>query len=66
MSILREVAYLYLAEDLRPAPRRPDHTEFMERRAFPFAEVLAMVARGEIKDAMTIIAVLHAARRRGL
>src|SRR6266404_4570057 len=43
-----------------------DHTEFMERRAFPFAEVLAMVARGEIKDAMTIIAVLHAARRRGL
>ena len=65
-SILREVAHLYLAEDLRPAPRRPDHTEFIERRAFPFAEVLAMVARGEIKDAMTIIAVLHAARRRGM
>ena len=36
------------------------------RRAFPFAEVLAMVTRGEIKDAMTIIAVLHAARRRGM
>ena len=64
-SILREVAHLYLAEDLRPAPRPADHTEFIERRAFPFAEVLAMVARGEIKDAMTIVAVLHAARRRG-
>src|SRR6267142_4681106 len=65
-SILREVAHLYLAEDLRPAARRADHTEFIERRAFPFAEVLAMVTRGEIKDAMTIIAVLHAARRRGM
>jgi ADP-ribose pyrophosphatase len=65
-SILREVAHLYVAEDLRPATRPADHTEFIERRAFPFAEVLAMVTRGEIKDAMTVIAVLHAARRRGL
>ena len=65
-SILREVAHLYVAEDLRPAPRPADRTEFIERRAFPFAEVLAMVARGEIKDAMTIVAVLHAARRRGV
>lgn len=65
-SILREVAHLFLAEDLRPASRLPDDTEFIERRAFPFAEVLAMVERGEIKDAMTIIAVLHAALRRGL
>jgi len=65
-SILREVAHLFLAEDLRPASRPPDHTEFIERRAVPFAEVLAMVERGEIKDAMTIIAVLQAARRRGI
>ena len=65
-SILREVAHLFVAEDLRPAARPPDHTEFIERRAFPFVEVLEMVTRGEIKDAMTIIAVLHAARRRGL
>jgi ADP-ribose pyrophosphatase len=64
-SILREVAHLYLAEDLRPARRPLDHTEFIERRAFPFSEVVAMVERGEIKDAMSIIAVLHAARRRG-
>jgi ADP-ribose pyrophosphatase len=64
-SILREVAHLYLAEDLRPASRTPDHTEFIERRAFPFAEVLRMVERGEIKDSMTVLAVLHAARLRG-
>ena len=64
-SILREVAHLYLAEDLRPASRPPDRTEFIERRAFPFSEVLQMVERGEIKDSMTVIAVLHAARLRG-
>lgn len=65
-SILREVAHLYVAEDLRPASRPPDHTEFIERRALPFRDVLAMVEQGEIKDAMTIIAVLRAARRRGV
>lgn len=64
-SILREVAHLYVAHDLRPAARPADPTEFIERRAFPFAEVLAMVERGEIKDSMTIIAVLRAARQRG-
>ena len=63
-SILHEVAHLYLAEELRPASRPPDHTEFIERRAFPFVEVVGMVERGEIKDSMTVIAVLHAARRR--
>lgn len=64
-SILHEEAHLYLAEDLRPAPRPPDPTEFIERRVFPFAEALAMVERGEIKDSMTIVAVLRAARLRG-
>jgi ADP-ribose pyrophosphatase len=63
-SILREVAHLYMAEDLRAALRPPDRTEFIERRPFPFTEVLAMVERGEIKDSMTVIAVLHAARLR--
>ena len=63
-SILREVAHLYLAEGLRPASRPPDHTEFIERRTFPFSEVLGMVERGEIMDSMTIVAVLQAARRR--
>src|SRR5499426_2870618 len=39
-SILREVAHLYIAESLRPAARPPDRTEFIERRAFGFHEVL--------------------------
>lgn len=63
-SILHEVAHLYLAHDLRPATRPPDPTEFIERRAVPFRDVLAMVERGEIKDSMTIVAVLRAARQR--
>jgi ADP-ribose pyrophosphatase len=63
-SILDETAHIYLAEDLRPAPRQPDDTEFIEVRAFPFQDVLRMVERSEIVDAMTVVAVLHAARRR--
>jgi len=65
-SVLDETATLYLAEGLRSVPARAgDPTEFIEVRAFPFDEVLRMVEASEIKDAMTIIAVLCAARRRG-
>ena len=64
-SILREIAHLYLARDLTAVPRAPDETEFIEVRAFPFADVVRMVERSEIKDAMTVIAILHAARERG-
>ena len=64
-SIMRETAHLYLARDLRPASRPADATEFIERREFPFTEVLRMVERAEIKDSMTVVAVLHAAWRRG-
>ena len=40
-------------------------TEFIEVRPVPFRAAIAMVERGEIKDSMTVIAVLHAARQRG-
>jgi ADP-ribose pyrophosphatase len=64
-SIVEEVCNIYLAEGLRPVPgAEADPTEFIEVRAFPFAEVLRMVEADEIKDAMTIVAILHAARRR--
>jgi ADP-ribose pyrophosphatase len=64
-SVMRETAHLYLAEGLSPAPRASDDTEFIEIRTFAFDEVLRMVLASEIKDSMTVIAVLHAARRRG-
>jgi ADP-ribose pyrophosphatase len=63
-SVVDETANIYLAEGLRPITRPADPTEFIEVRAFPFDEVVRMVERDEIKDSMTIIAVLHAARRR--
>jgi ADP-ribose pyrophosphatase len=63
-SVMDERCTLFMAEDLRPVPARPDPTEFIEVRPFPFHEVIGMVERSEIRDAMTVIAVLHAARRR--
>ena len=64
-SVVDETANIYLAEGLHPARVTPDDTEFIEVRTFPFDDVLRMVVEDEIKDAMTIVAVLHAARRRG-
>jgi len=63
-SVVDETANIYLAEGLRAIQLPPDPTEFIEVRAFPFDEVVRMVERGEIKDSLTIVAVLHAARRR--
>jgi ADP-ribose pyrophosphatase len=63
-SILDETAHLYLASDLAAVDHEPDVTEFIETATFSFDDVLAMVVRSEIVDAMTVVAVLHAARRR--
>ena len=64
-SVCNEVAHIYLGYQLAEAVLPPDETEELEQAVFPFAEVLEMVRRSEIRDAMTIIAVLHAARVRG-
>jgi ADP-ribose pyrophosphatase len=63
-SVVRETAHLYIAEQLRPGRRDADHTEFIEVRAFAFAEALGMVESEAIQDAMTIMAILHVARQR--
>ncbi len=68
-SVCREVAHLFIARDLHPADTRtitPDETEFLEVRIWRFRDVLDMVLRSEIRDAMTTIAVLWEAGRRGL
>ncbi len=62
-SVVDETANIYLAEGLHALELPPDPTEFIEVRAFPFDEVVRMVEGDEIKDSMTIVAVLHAARR---
>jgi ADP-ribose pyrophosphatase len=63
-SVVEETAHIYLAEGLRPVVREMDETEFIEVRPFAFDDVLRMVETSEIVDAMTVIAVLHAAHRR--
>lgn len=65
-SVVDETAHLFLGEDLVKVELPPDDTEFIVVQPLPFAEVLRMVTQGEITDGMTIIAVLHAARRRSL
>jgi len=62
LQILRmQVPAAHDDEVLDPAGHEPDATEFIEVRAFPFTDVLNMVERSEIVDAMTVVA---ACRRR--
>jgi ADP-ribose pyrophosphatase len=63
-SVVEETCHLFLAGGLRPALEAPDPTEFIDCHQLPFPEVVAMVERGEVVDAMTIVAVLFAARLR--
>jgi ADP-ribose pyrophosphatase len=64
-SVVDETAHLFSGEALTRVVTPGDATEFIEVRPVPFAEALRMVESGEIKDSMTVIAVLHAARRLG-
>ena len=57
-----ERGFLYLARGLTVGESQPEHTEQLITRVVPFAECLAMVDRGEIKDSLTIIAILRVAR----
>lgn len=57
-----EVAFLYLARDLREVPRKPDVTEVLEVRRMPVAEAMKMIDSGEIKDGLSVIALLRLAR----
>jgi 8-oxo-dGTP pyrophosphatase MutT (NUDIX family) len=60
-----ERGFLFLARGLREGTAEPDHTEELQVKKVPLAECLAMVDRGEIKDSLTVIAVLRMARLLG-
>jgi len=62
-SIMHEIAHLYIGQGLTQVQARPDETEFLEIEVFPFETVLKMVLESEVRDSMTILAVLIAARR---
>lgn len=59
-SVCDETAHLYIGRGLTPAESVPDETEFIEIKIMPFTQVVDMTRKGEIRDAMTIIAVLYA------
>lgn len=61
-----ERGFIYVARGLRQGKAEPDHTEELQVKKVPFAECLAMVDRGEIKDSLTVIGVLRMARILGL
>jgi 8-oxo-dGTP pyrophosphatase MutT (NUDIX family) len=63
-SIMREIGHLFIGRQLTQVEATPDDTEFLEVASFPFDQVLQMVIASEIRDSMTVIAVLHAARLR--
>lgn len=60
-SVCDETAHIYLGYDLTQNKLAPDDTEFFEIKTFAFADVLQMVRASEIRDGMTVTAVLHAA-----
>lgn len=65
-SVMYEIAHLYIGRHLNQVQAIPDETEFLEVEEFTFEQVLQMVLNSEIRDSMTVIAVLLAARHLGL
>jgi len=60
-----EVIHLFAAFDLAPVPQRLEHDELIEVVPTPFERALAMVWSGELRDAKSALALLHAAKLLG-
>lgn len=63
-SVSDEEAIYYLAQDLQAGTPRPEETERLAVRWVSFPETLNMVERGEITDALSIIAIQSVALAR--
>jgi ADP-ribose pyrophosphatase len=60
-----EVIHLFAAFDLQPVPQQLEDDEVIEVVPTPFDRALAMVWSGEVRDAKSCLALLHAARHLG-
>ena len=60
-----ERIHLFAAFDLEPVPQRLECDELIERVQMSLARALALVWTGELRDAKSALALLHAARRVG-
>ena len=63
-SVTDEMTILFVATGLEAGPASPDGTEQLQLRWVAFDEVMAMIARGEIRDAMSILALQQLALER--
>ncbi len=59
-----EVMHLFRATVLEPVPPRPEADERIEHATFTLEEAMAMVKRGEIREAKTLVALLLESARR--
>jgi 8-oxo-dGTP pyrophosphatase MutT (NUDIX family) len=59
-----EVGYVFVARDLEQVEPSPDATEELKLRRVSLADALDEVDRGEITDAVSVIALLRLARKR--
>lgn len=60
-----EEGRLFVARGLREVEATPDGTEELVRRLVPVDDAIALVDDGTITDAMSVVALLRYARRRG-
>ncbi|MCB0583265.1 MAG: NUDIX hydrolase [Phaeodactylibacter sp.] len=58
-SVTDEAGMAFLARDLSFGPSRPEETEELKVRKLPFREALEMVFRGEITDALSMVALMR-------
>ena len=58
-----EIIYIYLATGLIPGQQRLDDDEYIEIVTLPLDEAVAMVTKGEITDAKTVVGLLLAKQK---
>lgn len=61
-SVTDEEGFVFVARDLERGETAFEETEDLQIRKLPLTEALAMVQRGEITDAMTVVSLLGVAR----
>ena len=60
-SVCDEYGIVYVARELSQGDPEPEDTEDLQLRKLPFAEVLAMVMKGEITDSVSVAGILKLA-----
>lgn len=58
-SITDEVGFVFVARDLTVGETRFDEMEVLDVRRLPLEEVIAMIYRGEMTDAISVAAILR-------